>query len=396
MEESQSIRDIFGYCRQPLLIVACFIAVLGHCSAQNCPQLEESPTSSTQFFVPYSASYQVAFSPHSTNELAVYLGGYGRSLFSQNSSAVHGYASEYRWDGNEYKKVIRIVTLIKKLGDKAEFAIAAFNSSNSEDNYLLIVKMDQNGGLNMGISVVTSTECRYSTTVSDFNREFITEEVEQIYPAFLPFDAEVFPGLQAGPYLRPETMPSFYILSREHTENPCWDLNLDGVCNLPQEDSSQDGACSVLDCRGPRGEPGATGPVGPTGPQGPQGERGLQGVQGEKGDPGPVGPKGDTGEAGPQGPAGATGEPGAPGAKGEAGEDGVSITSNSFQGCRTVNATGRRKSIKLGCLDGERLISGGGACKGRSASIRVNQPNGTTWEIECKQGRASVSILCCG
>jgi hypothetical protein len=36
----------------------------------------------------------------------------------------------------------------------------------------------------------------------------------------------------------------------------CWDLNGNAVCDLATEDANQDGACSILDCKGPDGESG--------------------------------------------------------------------------------------------------------------------------------------------
>ena len=63
----------------------------------------------------------------------------------------------------------------------------------------------------------------------------------------------------------------------------CWDANANGRCDLTTEDVNGDGACTVLDCMGPRGP---------------------QGAQGSPGDPGPQGAKGDPGVLGPQGPHG--------------------------------------------------------------------------------------------
>lgn len=78
----------------------------------------------------------------------------------------------------------------------------------------------------------------------------------------------------------------------------CWDLNGNGVGDLPGEDTSGDGIVNSLDCRGPPGPQGEQGPPGATGPQGPQGPQGPAGPQG------PQGPQGPPGSQGPQGPPG--------------------------------------------------------------------------------------------
>ena len=39
----------------------------------------------------------------------------------------------------------------------------------------------------------------------------------------------------------------------------CWDLNGNGLCDLPDEDFTDDDDCTVFDCRGPQGEPGPPG-----------------------------------------------------------------------------------------------------------------------------------------
>ncbi len=127
----------------------------------------------------------------------------------------------------------------------------------------------------------------------------------------------------------------------------CWDLNANGVADLPTEDLNGDGKVDRMDCRGesgaqgesgmegpagPQGEPGPQGAVGEIGPAGPQGEPGPQGAVGETGSAGPqgavgaegpAGPQGDTGEGGPAGPAGAQGQQGAVGAAGPAGPQGA-------------------------------------------------------------------------
>ena len=87
----------------------------------------------------------------------------------------------------------------------------------------------------------------------------------------------------------------------------CWDLNANGVPDMPAEDINGDMTVNVNDCTGAQGP---TGQAGPTGPQGSQGDPGLQGPQGLQGDPGPQGPAGPQGPMGPQGPAGQNGRNG--------------------------------------------------------------------------------------
>jgi len=53
----------------------------------------------------------------------------------------------------------------------------------------------------------------------------------------------------------------------------CWDKNGNGQCD-PEEDADHDGACTVLDCRGPQGPKGDSGPQGPKGDKGDKGEKG--------------------------------------------------------------------------------------------------------------------------
>ena len=74
----------------------------------------------------------------------------------------------------------------------------------------------------------------------------------------------------------------------------CWDLDQDRVPD-PVEDIDQDGAWTVLDCRGaegPQGPEGPEGPVGADGAQGPEGPEGPEGAQGPDGPPGPGGAPG--------------------------------------------------------------------------------------------------------
>lgn len=51
----------------------------------------------------------------------------------------------------------------------------------------------------------------------------------------------------------------------------CWDVNQNGICDLPYEDPYGYGDCVVQDCIGPVGYTGAPGPPGPPGPIGPPG-----------------------------------------------------------------------------------------------------------------------------
>ncbi len=57
----------------------------------------------------------------------------------------------------------------------------------------------------------------------------------------------------------------------------CWDLNTNGSCDLPTEDTNGDTICDAADCQGPEG------PMGPQGPQGPQGHTGAMGQTGPAG-----------------------------------------------------------------------------------------------------------------
>jgi hypothetical protein len=105
----------------------------------------------------------------------------------------------------------------------------------------------------------------------------------------------------------------------------CWDLNLNGEGDLPDEDTNGDGVVNILDCRGPAGPPG---PAGPTGAAGSSGSPGAAGAAGTAGAPGAAGPAGPAGPRGPQGPsgeqglAGPTGADGAQGPVGPAGPQG--------------------------------------------------------------------------
>lgn len=61
----------------------------------------------------------------------------------------------------------------------------------------------------------------------------------------------------------------------------CWDINGNGVGDVPDEDINGDMVVDVNDCTGPQG------PQGNPGPQGPQGDSGPQGPEGPQGPPGP-------------------------------------------------------------------------------------------------------------
>lgn len=60
----------------------------------------------------------------------------------------------------------------------------------------------------------------------------------------------------------------------------CWDLNQNGVCDLPEEDPYGYGTCVWQDCQGRNG---STGPAGPRGGPGPQGYAGPPGSPGGAG-----------------------------------------------------------------------------------------------------------------
>lgn len=57
----------------------------------------------------------------------------------------------------------------------------------------------------------------------------------------------------------------------------CWDLNQNGVCDLPEEDPYGYGTCVWQDCQGRNGSTGPTGQRGPTGYNGPDGPAGPPG-----------------------------------------------------------------------------------------------------------------------
>jgi hypothetical protein len=84
----------------------------------------------------------------------------------------------------------------------------------------------------------------------------------------------------------------------------CWDLNENGLKDLPDEDFNSDGFVDVGDCIGPPGPQGPPGDKGDKGDAGATGAQGPKGDKGDKGDPGIAGPPGDIGPQGPQGPPG--------------------------------------------------------------------------------------------
>lgn len=114
----------------------------------------------------------------------------------------------------------------------------------------------------------------------------------------------------------------------------CWDLNGNGVGDLPDEDFNIDGTVDIDDCRGADGPAGAPGDQGPPGDPGPPGEPGLPGqacwdlngngvgdipdedlntdgvvnVDDCRGAEGPEGPPGVEGPEGPPGPVGPPGD----------------------------------------------------------------------------------------
>ena len=138
----------------------------------------------------------------------------------------------------------------------------------------------------------------------------------------------------------------------------CWDLDINGECNLQTEDVNLDGECTPLDCHGPegpQGEQGLQGEVGPAGPQGeqgppgPQGEQGiqgLQGLQGAQGDPGPQGPQGPQGLQGPQG------EQGIQGPEGPQGPPGPSQLVDNPDPCTATNEGALRYDAQNGSFEG--------------------------------------------
>lgn len=103
----------------------------------------------------------------------------------------------------------------------------------------------------------------------------------------------------------------------------CWDLDANFECDIVTEDTDDDLACTVLDCRGPQGETGLAGADGQDGVDGAQGDPGPKGDPGAPGAKGDRGDQGEQGPEGPQGPQGNQGPPGMNGADGAAGADGI-------------------------------------------------------------------------
>ena len=60
----------------------------------------------------------------------------------------------------------------------------------------------------------------------------------------------------------------------------CWDLNENGIGDLPDEDINGDGVVNVSDCQGPPGEDGADGAPGTDGADGADGADGSDGTDG--------------------------------------------------------------------------------------------------------------------
>lgn len=59
----------------------------------------------------------------------------------------------------------------------------------------------------------------------------------------------------------------------------CWDLNADGTCD-PEEDANGDGTCDAADCQGEQGPKGDKGDKGEKGDQGDSGQDGAKGDPG--------------------------------------------------------------------------------------------------------------------
>lgn len=101
----------------------------------------------------------------------------------------------------------------------------------------------------------------------------------------------------------------------------CWDLNVNGVCDVATEDANADGVCNALDCQGAPGEAGQSIPgidglncwdLNADGVADPDEDINADGVydaldcRGAAGPPGSDGQDGQDGDDGPPGPAGPT------------------------------------------------------------------------------------------
>lgn len=118
----------------------------------------------------------------------------------------------------------------------------------------------------------------------------------------------------------------------------CWDLNENGIADLPEEDKNSDETVDVLDCVGPSGEQGLQGETGEVGPIGPQGVAGTQGERGERGIPGAAGAQGE------RGPQGVQGVPGSQGPMGPQGPAGI-IADNSVASVHILNNSIRSEDV---------------------------------------------------
>ena len=78
------------------------------------------------------------------------------------------------------------------------------------------------------------------------------------------------------------------IQSRRHEfdGDDCWDLNANGVADLPDEDSNGDGVVDVQDCQGQEGAGGQDAQDGTDGQDGADGKDGEKGDKGDAGEPG--------------------------------------------------------------------------------------------------------------
>lgn len=146
----------------------------------------------------------------------------------------------------------------------------------------------------------------------------------------------------------------------------CWDLNLDGQGNLPDEDKNADAVVDVLDCQGLPGQ---------------QGIPGDKGATGDKGDPGPTGATGATGAQGEKGMDGADGQPGAKGdtgAQGPQGEPGTVLPECSADAdCPDLP----------GCFDSDLTVVVEQACSnGKCVWSNISGENGELCDFGCIKG----------
>jgi len=160
----------------------------------------------------------------------------------------------------------------------------------------------------------------------------------------------------------------------------CWDLNGNGVGDIPAEDTNNDSVVNVADCQGPAGAQGEQGIQGLQGEPGQQGEQGLQGQAGADGiscwdlNGNGVGdiPAEDTNNdlvvnvadcQGPQGPQGEQGEQGLKGDNGAPGANGISCWDLNGNGVGDIPAEDTNNDLVVDAAD----------CQGPAGGAAVHQ-----------------------